>query len=304
MPLPPETTVVITCFNYGHYLKGCIESVLNQSYRDYEIVVIDDGSTDNTSAVMQDYLALPNLKYIRQENGGQAKAKNRGIENAQGRFVAFLDADDMWEKEKLQKQLPLFYTDEIGVVFSRARFIDEIGQPLDYLVTGKYLVPHKGKVSEFLFLDNFVPFSSSIVRRQCLERCGGFDESFKMGIDWDLWLRLSVLYEFDYIEEPLMTYRMRHTGQMSQNAEERQRWSDRIMKQFKDNYPGILSIETIRQAAYITACNRGEYYVDKDIVRSMHYFTEAIRVSPINIHTYIKIAKLVLKSLLHHKQQG
>ncbi|MFZ1987203.1 MAG: glycosyltransferase [Desulfatitalea sp.] len=294
----PETSVVITCFNYGHYIKGCIESVLAQSYGDYEIVVVDDGSTDDTSAIMQGFAALPNLNYIRQQNGGQAKAKNRGVQSARGRYLAFLDADDMWEKDKLEKQLPLFSADTVGVVFSRARFIGENGQPLDYTLTGKYLVPRKGRVSEFIFLDNFVPFSSSIVRRQCFERCGGFDESFKMGIDWDLWLRLSVVYEFDFIDEPLMIYRMRHAGQMSQNAEERQRCSDRIMKQFQENFPDILSAETIRRAAYVTNCNRGEYYSDKRRMQAIRHFAKAIQVDPLNRHTYAKIAKLFFKSLL------
>ena len=108
MTAAPRISVVVTCYNYGAYLEGCLSSIMAQSFQDREIIVIDDGSTDDTPQVMARFSETPDLRYIRQANGGQAVAKNAGIRAARGEFIAFLDADDLWEPEKLAKQVRLF----------------------------------------------------------------------------------------------------------------------------------------------------------------------------------------------------
>ena len=298
----PETSIVVTCYNYGRYLKGCLESILGQTYTDWEIIVIDDGSTDNTPEVMEGFTGHAGIRYIRQPNGGQARAKNKGIETARGRFIAFLDADDLWEKDKLEKQMPLFSDESVGVVFSRSRFIGANGEDLGLPETRRHLAPRRGKVTEFLYIDNFIPFSSAVVRRECLDRCGRFDETLKMGIDWDLWLRISVGYTFDYVDAPLLIYRVGHSGQMSHNREERQRCSDRIMNRFRKNFPGMLSRQTLRKADYHTFCNRGEYYADKDRWRSIGFLGRAIITDPLQMRSFKRLAKLLLNVLL--RRQG
>ncbi|KAB0666489.1 glycosyltransferase [Oryzomonas japonica] len=290
----PKVSVVITCYNYGKYLDYCLGSVLGQTFKDIEIIVIDDGSSDNTEEVMSTYVKNPLVSYIKQENKGQAAAKNVGVRQAQGDFVAFLDADDLWDNNKLEMQMALFSRKQIGVVYSCARYIDEQGRKLDYRLESKYLTPRSGKVSNYLFLDNFVPFSSSIVRKRCLENLGLFDESLKMGIDWDLWLRISTEYEFDFIAEPLLAYRIGHSGQMSKNQEERQRCSDRIMQNFLETYPGLLSPWTIREAYSITFCNRGEYYRPTDRRKSTLYFWDAVKQNPVEIRAYKGLVKNIL----------
>jgi glycosyltransferase involved in cell wall biosynthesis len=294
----PSVSVVITCYNYGRYLAGCIQSVLEQTLQDYEIIVVNDGSTDETDLVAQQFSGYEKLHYIRQENAGQANAKNTGIKNSRGEYVAFLDADDLWEKDKLEKQMPLFSSDSVGVVFTLASYIDEKGAPVAVEPPGGYLSPRRGKVSDFLFLDNFVPFSSSIVRMECLHEFGGFDESLKMGIDWDLWLRISTRYEFDYVDEPLLLYRLGHSGQMSKNAEERQRCSDRIMKRFLDAHGDEISGETVKKAAYYTCCNRIEYYASKEKSKAMKYVVDAVRIDPVSGRAYLGIAKAICRSFM------
>lgn len=290
----PETTVVITCYNYGHYLQGCLHSVLEQTYRDYEIVVIDDGSTDSTPEIMEGFTGQSNLRYVRQENGGQARAKNRGIQCARGRFVAFLDADDLWEREKLEKQIPLFANPAVGVVYSRARLIDEVGNSLHLGFPGEYLKPRRSTVTRWLFLDNFVWFSSSVLRRECIEKFGVFDESLPMGIDWDLWLRISTRYEFDFVDEPLLLYRVGHSGQMSKNVEIRQECSDRIMENFLRNHPRVVDQSVIREAYSFTFCNRGNYLRPIDKRKSIKLYVKALRLNPFNVSAY----KGLLKSLI------
>lgn len=290
----PETSVVITCYNYGKYLDGCIASVLNQTYRDFEIIVVDDGSTDDTSELMKKYLGLPNLRYVRQLNGGQANAKNCGIRQAKGSYVAFLDADDLWESTKLALQIDLFRDPKVGVVYSLARYIDEAGGVVEAGPVGRYLRPRAGEVSGWLFLDNFIPFSSSVVRRECFERFGVFDETIKMGIDWDLWLRFSTGYSFAYVAEPLLAYRVGHPGQMSKNLEERQRCSDRIMAKFLNNHPGLLDKTTVKEAYSYTFCNRGNYFRRVDPKKSWKFFLSAIGQRPFNSMAYRGILKNIV----------
>ncbi len=227
-----KVSIVITCYNYGKYVEQCLESVLSQTFSDFEVIVVNDGSTDDSEDRIRPFLNDKRIKYIKQPNAGQANAKNRGIKESKGKFVAFLDADDYWEYDKLEKQLPLFENENVGVVYSRARYIDEKGQDLNKEVEefGKYLKPRSGNVLEYLLFDNFVPFSSSVVRHDLLG--SGFDEDLKMAIDWKLWLWLSLHWEFDYVDEKLLNYRIGHSNQMSKNAEERFKCTDMIMDDF------------------------------------------------------------------------
>jgi glycosyltransferase involved in cell wall biosynthesis len=293
-PATPLVSVVVTCFNYGRYLGRCLDSALRQSYPHLEVVVVDDGSTDDTEQVMDAYRGDPRLSCLRQENRGQAVAKNAGIRRSHGEFVAFLDADDLWCADKLEKQMILFDDQEVGVVYCRARYLDQDDHPIEYEMTGRYLQPQRGQVTEWLFYDNFVQFSGAVVRRECLERFGVFDESLSMGIDWDLWLRISSAYRFDFVDERLFYYRMGHAGQMSRNQEERQRCSDRIVSNFLERFPGLVPQETVRRALSVTCCHRGEYLRRIDRYRSYRYFFKALRHNPAELGAY----KGLIKNLL------
>jgi len=293
----PTISVVVTCYNYGNYLEGCLDSILKQSFTDFEVIVVNDGSTDNTDEVIEKFKNFGIVKYIKQSNFGQARAKNVGIQNSSGKFIAFLDADDAWEQDKLEKQIPLFSKENVGVVYSLVRYVNEQGQTLNNVKSvGKYLKPRSGNVTKNLFLDNFVPFSSSIIRRSCFEKCDTFNESLKMGIDWDLWLRVSTLYEFSFVNEPLLIYRVGHAGQMSKNIEVRQQCSDLIMSDFLRSYRHLLSIWIIRQAYSFTYCNRGEYYNKIDKKKSIKYFFKSIFQNPINIQAYKGLLKVIISS--------
>jgi glycosyltransferase involved in cell wall biosynthesis len=290
-------SVVVTCFNYGPYLAGCLESILGQTCHSLQILVVNDGSTDNTDEVVAPFLADPRITYVRQENRGQAAAKNAGIALARGEFIAFLDADDRWAHDKLEKQLPLFADPRVGVVYSRSRHIDAEGTAVAVPLPGKYLRPRAGLVTEHLFLDNFVPFSSAVVRRECFDRHGRFDESLPMGIDWDLWLRLSVEYRFAYVDEPLLAYRIGHPGQMSRQAEIRQSCSDRIMGAFLERHPDLVSRRVVRRAMAHTCRNRGAYFQAIDAGRAFAYYRRAITVSPLEWPSYRGLLKMAVFNL-------
>jgi glycosyltransferase involved in cell wall biosynthesis/peptidoglycan/xylan/chitin deacetylase (PgdA/CDA1 family) len=247
----PLVSVVIATYNAGVYLREAIESVLGQSVGDLELLVVDDGSTDGTRELVEQ-IHDARLTYLWQENAGQTSAKNHGVSKARGDFIGFCDGDDYWYKNKLELQLPLFErSPAVGVVYSAADEIDEHGKQL-----GRALVAaHRGVVTHELFMRNFVPFGTAVVRRQCVERLGAFDSALRMGIDWDLWLRVSAHYEFEFVAQSTYAYRI-WSGQMSKNWRGRYSSAFRIMEKFVTEHPDAISANLRRKAFADTYANR------------------------------------------------
>lgn len=244
MPSDSLVSVVIASYNMGQYLAMALRSALEQTYRNIEVIVVDDGSIDDTGTVVKPFLDDARVRYIHQFNAGQARAKNRGIEEAKGKYVAFLDADDAWLSAKLERQMPLFRSEAIGVVFCRSMEVDAVGADrrlLDFPL-------HRGSVSGELLTFNFVGFSTSVVRKQCFERLGYLREDLGMGIDYELWLRLSAHYQFDFVDAPLVRYRI-WPGQMSKNVERRYQNGIRIMNDFLAQYPDVVD-ESVKRHAW------------------------------------------------------
>lgn len=282
-----RVSVVVSCYNYGSFLAGAVESALNQTYRDLEVVIVDDGSTDDTPDVAARLVARDSrVSYHRQPNQGQAAAKNVGIQKSSGPFVAFLDADDWWHSDKIEKQLVLFENPRVGVVYSRMRAVAPDGTPLGRKDEATARIPRRGRVSDALFIDNFIPFSSTVVRRAVFEKVGLMDASLAMGIDWDLWLRASVDFEFDFVDEELLDYRVGHAGQMSHRQEERHGWAERIMRRFLQRNPGAVSSSVVNAAWAHTYNNRGYFYRRRDLARSTRFYLRSIRLRPWQVNAY------------------
>src|SRR5262249_50775349 len=187
--MKPAVSVVIATYNYGRYLAGALDSVLGQTFADLEVIVVDDGSSDDTAHVVSPYLLDPRVAYHRLDHRGQPAAKNFGIRLAHAPLIAFLDADDLWVPTKHEKQLALFESDAaLGVVYSRRLLIDAEGRQLAY----RQPVLYRGRVLEPMFRDNFVCFSSVVLRRAVFDEVGLFDEQLPLAIDYDLWLRVAL----------------------------------------------------------------------------------------------------------------
>lgn len=292
-------SIVITCYNYGNYIEACLSSAISQTYKNKEIIVIDDGSTDNTKEKVEPYIERDGIIYYRQDNRGQASAKNKGIELSKGDFIAFLDADDIWENKKIEKQIKLFNKNSIGVVYSKAKYMDENGNIINIKIKNKYLQPVSGDVTKNLFYDNFVPFSSSVVRKTCFENFGVFDESIKMSIDWDLWLRISSEYLFDFVDEELLIYRVGHRGQMSKDMVERERCSEKILKKYVSKYKNRYKKATIKKALFYSYCQRGYYMRRYNKIKSVKYYYKALVIDPFKIAPYIGIFKTIINLKYH-----
>jgi glycosyltransferase involved in cell wall biosynthesis len=223
--MPPTVSVVMAAKNYARFLPAAVESVVAQTFADWELVVIDDGSTDHTPAAVKPFLADKRVRYFRSDRLGQPRAKNLGAGLARGELVAYLDADDAWRPTKLEKQLALLRDKpEVGVCFCRRSLIDERGDPRP---TNDPPAP-RGRVLPEIYLRNFVCFSSVVVRRQVFDHVGGFDQEWDLSIDYDLWLRAARHYEFDYVDDELVLYRTGH-GNLSRRVADRVATADAIM---------------------------------------------------------------------------
>ena len=296
--MKPAVSIIVTCYNYGQFVARCLASIQSQTFSDYEVIIVDDGSTDNSVEEIQPFLLDSRFRCIVQKNGGQAYAKNRGIKESTAEFIAFLDADDQWLPDKLERQIPLFTGLDIGVVYSRVSHVNKEGVVLPPQPSDKYMEPRRGKVTEYLIYDNFIPFSSAIVRRKCFDSFGMFDESLAMGIDWDLWLRISTHKQFDFCDASFLHYRVGHSGQMSKNILKRIHCADKIVAKFKKNFPDALPHTVMRDAAYYSCCSRGYVLRHYGLRYPLKYYLQAIALFPFRKSAYIGLLKTPLRALI------
>lgn len=212
-------SIVIPAYNAELTIKKTIESVQQQTFTDWEVIIINDGSTDRTVEVVQS-IQDERLKIFTYENGGVCVARDRGISHATGEFIAFLDADDLWTPDKLELQLAaLQQHPEAGVAYSWTCFmdVDEQGNVSAYLPSAPYAFV--GNVYQRLLVSDFVHSgSNTLVRRQAIDSVGGFDPTCAGCADWDYWLRLSAYWPFVVVPKYQILYR-RAPGSMSTKVE-------------------------------------------------------------------------------------
>jgi glycosyltransferase involved in cell wall biosynthesis len=206
----PAVSVVIPTYGHRDWVVATLESVLAQSFRDFEIVVVNDGSPDDTAALVKPYVEDGRVLYVEQRNAGQSAARNRGIGCARGEFIALLDDDDLWPPDKLAWQVDALREDpSIGVVAGVAEFIDAEGRPL-------HVTPFVEELP-FSSLFRHCPITSpgqTLIRRALLDEIGGLDETVAGVDDWDLWFKLAARSRFVMRRRIALRYR-RHEGNAS-----------------------------------------------------------------------------------------
>lgn len=243
----PLVSVVVPNYNCARFIEAALDSALAQSYPHVEIVVVDDGSTDDSLAVLARYGSR--IRVVGQTNQGVSAARNRGIAESRGELIAFLDADDEWHPEKLAKQVPLFERPAVGLVYCGLEYIDEAGRPLGTNLTGR-----RGRVlREIALLQGTIVLaggSTAVVRRECFEQAGPFDRKLSTAADWDMWRRIACRYEVDVAREPLMRYRLR-PGSMHRNVDV---FAHDMLHGFAQMYadPAAAEVWSLKRRSYAT----------------------------------------------------
>lgn len=203
----PTVSVVIPSYNREDSIVPAIESVLAQSYSDFELIVVDDASTDRTVAAMQS-ITDPRLKIIAQEhNAGASVARNIGIEAAQGTWIAFHDSDDIWLPDKLERQMALLKTPNAGYVaaYCGMLILEQGAAPeTGTYVPADHVTPKEGDIAEMLLWDSFISTQTLIARRTDLLAVGGFDPELPALIDWGCVIRLAQLGPFAFVPDVLV----------------------------------------------------------------------------------------------------
>ena len=214
--MEPLVSVVIPTYNSGRYIRDAVDSVLGQTYENIEVIFIDDGSTDDTKDILQQYGSK--IRYVFQNNAGPSAARNNGIKLSSGEMVAFLDADDIWMPNKLELQVALMQQyNAVGLVGCGRYTIDSSGR----IIAGPFITENCKDMRALLqniMVRPMLGTPTVLIRRECFNKVGLFDESLRGAEDWKMWIKFAKCYQIRFVEEPLVMIRV-HEANTSTNVE-------------------------------------------------------------------------------------
>lgn len=243
-----RVSVVIPVFNAKKFISETIESVVAQTYPHWELVVVDDGSTDGTSEILKKYKKMlsTKMRIITQKNCGVSIARNRGIAISKGEYIAFLDHDDLWLPEKLEIQTKILDSDKsLGMVYCDSYVIDEKSNIKEDSVIQSILsrnIPlqrrFRGWIFDELFYVNYISLETAVIRKKVLKNTGMFNPDYKIAEDYDLFLKIAKKYPVDFVEKRLAKFRA-HAGGASRNIKLRVAEEFKIMQYWLDKEPNL-----------------------------------------------------------------
>lgn len=318
MPTQPLVSVIVPAFNAAIFIRQTLESVLSQTYQNIEVMVVDDGSQDQTLQIVQSMANNDNrLKIHQQPNKGAAAARNLAIEKSGGEYIAPIDADDLWYSRKIEKQVESMLRGgpSLGLVYTWWISIDERGLP--FYSSPKWEI--EGSVQKTLIAINFIGNASvPMIRRTCFEEVGGYNTNWKkqggQGCeDWDLSLRIAEKYQLGFVPEYLVQYRSVR-GSMAGNLAIMKKSHELLIQSVKERHPAIddrvLRTSTTNFYLYLAAVNyrSGDY---KGALRWAYKAFFSRKVAPLSIWTlklvviYVpKIARNVIASLFRSSRSS
>jgi glycosyltransferase involved in cell wall biosynthesis len=274
----PKISVIVPTYNRAELLRSAVTSILNQTCQDFEIIVVDDASNDNTEEVVNRF-NNKKIKYIHHEiNKGEAGARNTGILNSNAAYIAFLDDDDEWLPNKLTLQFNLLEsnTPKVGVVYSGYTRVDVTNKK----ILGQKIPIKRGDIYNDMLIQNCVGTPSTVLlRRECIEKVGLFDGNISYALDWDLWIRISKYFHFEYIEEPLVKYHI-HENRLSNNPEIKARGLEDMFNKYGKDFKFTKYYRNSYLGIGVEFCYKGE------TKKGMKAFLESIRLNPLEIRNY------------------
>lgn len=288
----PLVSIITPTFNRADFIEQAVNSVLAQTYPEFELLIVDDGSTDNTREKLAAVLEDSRVSYFYQENQGQSVARNLALEHAKGEYICFLDSDNYWPENKLALQVDLFgQNPEVDIVYGDNIIIDEQGQEINR----KNMKRYSGYIAKWMVKDNCVSMNTAMARRKCFDEMGGMSGLRRVADDYGLWLKFSSRYQFFYIPEYLAYYRVM-PDQISSDKNRRFEANWSIISDFRKRYPDALTQEEfdagfaafhIRKARYLASQGN-----KKDALREMK---QAFKLRPWARNSWRNLAAVLLK---------
>ena len=211
-------SIILPCYNGSLWISDAVKSVLRQTLDDFELVIVDDGSTDNSKSIISPYLGDERVHYIYQENRGFSGAVNRGIKESKGDLIGFIGQDDIWVPNKLEVQVKYFDEHKnVDLVHSNYCSINSEGRIIKVIDMKIPSFSSRKKLIECLFINNFIGFETALVKKRCFDEVGFFDERMTGFSDHDMWLRIAGKFNIAYIDLPLVKKR-EHELQLSKTG--------------------------------------------------------------------------------------
>lgn len=284
-------SIITPTYNREKFLSAAIDSVLKQTYKNFELIIVDDGSTDNTQALVASYVEKdPRIKYLQQKNQGQSVARNYALSIASGDFICFLDSDNYWPEEKLEKSIGAFESHpEVDIVYGDCITIDEQGNELHRNNMRRY----SGNIAALLLKDNFVSMNTTMTRRKCFDEMGGMSGKRRVADDYDLWLKFSARFRFMYMPEFLAYYRVME-NQISTNKKLRFDTNEKIIFDFLAAYPDLISKKQKNEGLCAFYCRKARHYAGVDKSEAYRALSSALKINPFSKNVWRAGVRVIL----------
>lgn len=286
----PLVSIITPTYNRADFIGQAIDSVLAQTYGHFELIIVDDGSEDETRELVETYQDS-RIIYRYQENQGQSIARNLALKIARGDFICFLDSDNFWFPDKLEKSLEVFREHpEVDIVYGDGVTINESGQEISRENMRRYT----GHIAAHMLKDNVVSMNTTMARRRCFDEMGGFSGKRRVADDYDLWLRFSARFYFFYLPEYLAYYRVME-NQISSDKIRRFTTNESIIMDFLKQYPAALTAREKREGLGAFFLRKARYFASvKNKKEAYPSIVKAIRYNPGSIAVWRGLIKVLL----------
>ena len=294
------SAIITTYKRPPEIVKRAAKSVLNQTYKDIELIIVDDSpeTYEQRNEVCAMALSLgERVKYIKhEENLGACAARNTGIKNSNGEYIAFLDDDDEWLPEKIEKQLCVMKKNNSVALVYCGRYIYH---EQNNILKCQKVEFHRGKIYDKLILNNFIGSTSfPLLRKSAIEKLGGFDVQMPAAQDFELWLRVAKAYEIDYVETPLVRYYVHNGDLITKNHTKKREALERLNELNMDyliKHPKAHSVRILRTITH---------YIESDLKKSKELFWKAVKIYPLPNKDLLKAVKrLFIKPMLKNRNK-
>lgn len=292
VPNNPLVSIITPTYNRADFIEQAVNSVLAQTYANFELLIVDDGSTDNTRNLLEPALADSRVRYFSQENQGQSIARNLALSKAKGDFVCFLDSDNYWPAEKLEQQVGLFREHpDCDVIYGDIIVIDE----KDREVSRKNMTRYSGHIAKYMIRDNCVSMNTAMARRRCFDKLGAMSGTRRVADDYDLWLRFSARFRFFYVPEFFAYYRVMD-DQISSDKTRRFDSNWQIINDFRREFPDAMSAQEFDSGFAAFHSRKARYLASQGFKsKALAEMAKALRLQPLRRASWRSLVAVLLK---------